>query len=61
MSLLLILSGRVVAQPIQNRPPDHDHPAFTVPAAKPFTASLCHGHARWTGVYGVSEPFLPQA
>jgi hypothetical protein len=42
MSLVLILSGRVVVQTIQNRPPDHDHPAFGVPGArqlavKPFT------------------------
>ena len=42
MSLVLILSGRVVVQTIQNRPPDHDHPAVGFPgvrqlAVKPFT------------------------
>ena len=42
MSLVLILSGRVVVQTIQNPPPDHDHPAFAVPGARqlavePFT------------------------
>jgi hypothetical protein len=42
MSLVLILSGRVSTQTPQNRPPDHDHPAFAVPGArqlalKPFT------------------------
>ena len=42
MSLVLILSGRVVVHTIQNRPPDHDHPAFGVPGARqlavrPFT------------------------
>src|SRR4029079_19254939 len=42
MSLVLILSGRVVVQTIQNRAPDHDHPAFALPGArqlavKPFT------------------------
>ena len=42
MSLVLILSGRVVVQTIQNRPPDHDHPAVGLPgvrqlALKPFT------------------------
>jgi len=40
--LVLILSGRVVVQTVQNRPPDHDHPAFGLPGArqlavKPFT------------------------
>ena len=34
MSLVLILSGRVVVQTIQNRPPHHDHPAFSVPGAR---------------------------
>ena len=42
MSLVLILSGRVVVQTIQDRPPDHDHPALGLPgvrqlAVKPFT------------------------
>ena len=42
MSLVLILSGRVVVQTIQNRSPDHDHPAVGLPgvrqlAVKPFT------------------------
>jgi hypothetical protein len=42
VSLVLILSGRVVVQTIQNRPPDHEHPSFGVPGArqlavKPFT------------------------
>ncbi len=42
MSLVLILSGRVVVQTVQNRPPDHDHPAVGLPgvrqlAVKPFT------------------------
>ena len=42
MSLVLILSGRVVVQTIQNRSLDHDHPAVGLPgvrqlAVKPFT------------------------
>ena len=42
ISLVLILSGRVVVQTIQNRSPDHDHPAVGLPgvrqlALKPFT------------------------
>jgi hypothetical protein len=42
VSLVLILSGRVVVETIQNRPPDHEHPSFGVPGArqlavKPFT------------------------
>ena len=42
LSLVLILSGRVVVQTIQDRPPDHDHPAVGLPGArqlavKPFT------------------------
>jgi hypothetical protein len=41
MSLVLILSGRVVVQTIQNRSHDHDHPAVGLPgvrqlAVKPF-------------------------
>lgn len=42
ISFVLILSGRAVVQTTQNRPSDHDHPAFPVPGArqlavKPFT------------------------
>jgi hypothetical protein len=42
LSLVLILSGRVVVQTLQDRPPDHDHPAVGLPgvrqlAVKPFT------------------------
>jgi hypothetical protein len=40
--LVLILSGRVVVRTMQDRPPDHDHPAVGLPGArelavKPFT------------------------
>ena len=42
MSLVLILSGRVVVRTIQDRPPEHDHPLVGLPGArqlavKPFT------------------------
>ena len=42
LSLVLILSGRVVVQTIQDRPTDHDHPPIGLPGArqlavKPFT------------------------
>ena len=42
MSLVLILSGRVMAQTTQNHPPDHDHPVLgplgaRQLAVKPFT------------------------
>ena len=42
MSLVLILSGRVVVRAIQDRQPDHDHPPVGLPGAhqlavKPFT------------------------
>lgn len=43
MSLVLILSGRVTVQTIQNRPPDHDHPAgegMVAPANTPMQLNI---------------------